>query len=292
MENYESLLPLYTDESKIKISAVEKLWRRNSGRKRFYVDSDGHIYIGATGFLSKVLPSSPFLTDWKVKQALDGKDWKQEMYKAADYGTAMHISIEYFCMKKKFTPQELKAYLIEKFPKWAITASELDWLKLFKDMASWAQFVHEKNVFVHAIELPIKSREYGVASCIDLVLTLDFNKSRVVALLDAKSGKKGFFPSHRAQLELYKDMYNGSIYSQFLPASHVFNWSPSDWRKSPKYKLENQTKNEFVGLIPNLVELGKAYSVFPSQEATKLIFNGSFEFGKAPDNFTFESIKK
>ena len=291
-KDFEGLLPLYTDENKIKISAVEKLWRTKAGSKRYYMDSDGFLYIGVTGFTSKVLPSSPFLVDWKVKQALDGNDWREEMNKAANYGTAMHIAIEYFCVKKKFTPQELKEYLLENYPTWAATASERDWMKMLKDIASWAQFVADRNVFVHAIELPIKSRRLGVASSIDEIISFDFNKGRITALLDTKSGKKGFYPSHRCQLETYKVMYNESIYSQFLPVSGIFNWAPSDWRKTPKYKLENQTDNEFVGMIDNLVELGKAYDIFPNQEEKKLVFNGSFEFGKAPDNFTFESIKK
>ena len=70
-----------------------------------------------------------------------------------------------------------------------------EWIeRMHKDLLSFIQFVIDKNVEPIAIEFPIVSDEYGIGTLLDLVCEMDFNKGRVVALIDHKSGKS---PSRR-----------------------------------------------------------------------------------------------
>lgn len=128
--------------------------------------------------------------------------------------------------------------------------------RLRKDILAWNKFLIDKNVKVHMMEYAGGSLAYGVGFQIDIVCTLDFNKGRVNAIIDVKSGKKlgGQGNSKATQLAIYKlafdDIFPNWKHSDTDKSpegiTKVFNWHPSDWSEEkgiPTYELVNQTDN-------------------------------------------------
>jgi hypothetical protein len=78
---------------------------------------------------------------------------------------------------------------------------------------------------------------------IDLPCRLTHRKRRVNAIVDYKSGRKGFWDSHELQLVGYKRVWNSLFKGTPYEMDMIFNWAPCDWRETPTYKLQDQTKS-------------------------------------------------
>jgi hypothetical protein len=64
-------------------------------------------------------------------------------------------------------------------------------------------------------------------------------EKEVIAIVDFKSGRKGFWESHEIQLKAYQWMVDENYPD--LKVEKVFNWSPKDWKSKPTYTLTRQT---------------------------------------------------
>jgi len=132
--------------------------------------------------------------------------------------------------------------------------------KLRKDLTCWNQFMIDRNVKVHLMEFACGSTDLGVAGQIDLVCTMDFNRARVNAILDMKSGKKstGQGNTKATQLGIYKLLFDrvfpdwkyGDTGKSPMGITKFFNWHPNDYSEVPSkdtglvvptYELVNQT---------------------------------------------------
>jgi hypothetical protein len=156
---------------------------------------------------------------------------------------------------------------------------KLSWAdELKKDVLAFAQFMIDKNVKPLAIEICLYHPTDGYAGAIDIVCEMDdevkgffgetyasgANKGqpkeskrieRVRAIVDIKSGRKGFYESHEIQLKAYEDMWN--IHFPKKPIDRLYNWSPKDWRSAPGYNLKDQTNSPNAYKLPHLVALAK-----------------------------------
>ena len=132
--------------------------------------------------------------------------------------------------------------------------------RLRKDLTCWNQFMIDRNVKVHLMEFACGSTDLGVAGQIDLVCTMDFNRARVNAILDMKSGKKstGQGNTKATQLGIYKLLFDrvfpdwkyGDTGKSPMGITKFFNWHPNDYSEVPSkdtglvvptYELVNQT---------------------------------------------------
>jgi hypothetical protein len=111
------------------------------------------------------------------------------------------------------------------------------------------------NVKPLAIEIILYHPADGYAGALDIVCEMDWKKARVRAVIDIKSGRKGFYESHEIQLKAYQTMWD--IHFPELPIDKIFNFSPKDWRTSPTYNLKDQTESKNACKLPFLVELAK-----------------------------------
>lgn len=210
------------------------LFRDDRGATRYYAlcDETGAVrwFPSVTSVIRDTSPTPQGLMEWYIKHGREEANRLRDA--AADYGTALHIAIASY-----FDGEELTFH------------DE----RLAKDMMAWHQFVRDRNVEVVASEVPIylapkyKGPEIdgGVAGTADLICELDFDKKRVLALIDIKSGKNSY-RDHAVQLEFYKLMWNESFDrvgdDGFDPTvTHVYNWHPKEWTKAPSYSLVNQT---------------------------------------------------
>lgn len=274
----EELKPDFWDKSSLIIPQPYKIFRVHIGGSRYYFtwedkNFDPTIYMSTTSVLSKFGSTPQSLIKW---YAINGLEWC-ERYKneAALYGTFMHSQFVKFIQERKYNFAEVKSEIAAYLDKNRIKPNQecilfdrndtfehifFDMIK--NDMCSFMQFCIDVNLQPVAIEVVLKSKQ-GYAGALDLVGYMDIDvkgnhgqfyksgekkglpketviKRRVLAIVDYKSGRKGFFETHEWQLRMYQDMWNEN-FPEF-PAEKIFNYAPNTWRGDvPTYKLKDQT---------------------------------------------------
>ena len=221
-----------------------------------------HPYISITSLADKLIPGGKQLDRWR---AALGKDAESYMVERAVFGTLFHHLaflpltgkskvhkhgfdfdwLRYRGRGKKHTNFEL---LIE--PEWRWAASKWEW-SFTRGLLAWFEFVKETVKDVLAIEVTLRSKD-GYAATLDFVHTAEYYGKDHLCITDIKSflyeaeetKTKSFYDVHEFQLEGCKNIWNENFPE--LPVTQVYNWSPTQWRKSPGWKWKNQTKNQFA----------------------------------------------
>lgn len=254
----EEMKSLFFDENTL-VEPGYKLYQLNSKGHRYYYryteNGEPEFYPSVTTILSQTMATSPFLINWIASKGVE----EAERYKAerAAYGTFMHAAFEELLIKRTYDLDNLKDSLKD-----YIEANKLPDNFIFyaddlkKDVLAFAQFVRDYDVKPLAIEIALVHPVYKYAGMLDLpcnMLEKPGSKTRINAIVDFKSGRKGFHEDHEIQLHLYKDMWNANF--EDCPIDRVFNFSPKDWRKKPTYNLKDQTDSPNAKKIPALLEL-------------------------------------
>lgn len=241
------------------IEPLYKVWQLNSKGHRYYYryDESGNpeFYPSVTTVLSQTMPKSDHLIKWIANKGID----EAERYRdeRASYGTFMHAAFEELLINRSYDLDSLKSKLKDyidcnRLPDDFIYNAD----ELKKDILAFAQFVIDYDVKPLAIEIALVHPHYRYAGMIDLPCTmLDSFKgsNRINAIVDFKSGRKGFYEDNELQLGMYRDMWNVN-YEDF-PITRIFNFSPKDWRKKPNYNLKDQSTSPNLAKIPYLLEL-------------------------------------
>ena len=225
----EEMTALFFDASALR-EPPYKIYQLNGNGHRYYYryDEQGepHFYPSVTTLLKQTMPTSPFLIEWMIKNGTEGSTEKRDL--AAAYGTFMHAQFETLIINRRYNfdnvPGVLLAYmeqnnLPEKFYGDSLT-------KIRKDVCAFAQFVKDYNVRPLAVEIALVHPDYHYAGMVDLpcVMTDPKTDETFPAIVDFKSGRKGFYEEHEIQLHWYKDIWNVNFPA--LPISRVFNFSP------------------------------------------------------------------
>lgn len=236
-----------------------KLYQLNSDGHRYYYLYEGTtpvFYPSVTTLLKQVMPTSPFLIKWMVENGTDGATEKRDL--AAAYGTFMHAQFETLLINRRYdfdtVPANLLSYmeqnnLPEKFYGESLA-------KIRKDVCAFAQFVKDYNVRPLAVEIALVHPDCHYAGMLDLpcLMTDPKTGNEFPAIVDFKSGRKGFYEEHELQLALYRDMWN--VNYPEMPITRIFNFAPKDWRGvKPTYTLKEQTESPNIAKIPALLTL-------------------------------------
>lgn len=282
-----------------------RLWRFDNLHNRFYFEFPKNMnksisYISVTSLSDLVLAKSPFYNRW-LSQTPDAKS---DMLKKAVYGTAFHVqAIAPIIGTDPIHGQgydfdwlsETDEYGQTNFSKLFPPEYRFEchkWQRSFmKGLLAWFVFVQERIERVVAIELPLRTQK-GVAATIDVVAVVKFGSKSVNAIIDIKSlltnmgdeesdekDAKSFYDSHEFQLETQKMIWNEN-YGNVFPVTHVFNWTPKNWKSEPTYTWKNHTDNQFsaqssflgrkmsvLDFYFNIAKVRKLYSP-PSKVAT------------------------
>ncbi len=254
----EQMQCMFFDKTAL-IEPPYKVWQLNSKGHRYYYrfDENGQpeFFPSVTTILSQTLPKSQFLIEWIASKGID----EAERYKAerAAYGTFMHAQFEELIINRVYNLDDLKGKLktyieVNRLPDDFIYYAD----DLKKDVLAFAQFVIDYDVRPLAVEIALVHPYYKYAGMVDLPCTMKHSPcsdERITAIVDFKSGRKGFYEDAEIQLHLYKMMWNVTF--EDYPVTHVFNFSPKDWRKKPSYNLKDQTNSPNAAKIPALLEI-------------------------------------
>jgi hypothetical protein len=292
-------------KAKTPLLAAEKVYRVGIGGGRHYQrGSNGRVYKSLTTFIDAVVPKSKHLTSWRDNMAeqLGSVELADEyVTMTADYGTLLHIAVADFIRDGNVNWHHKKLWFQAQLSELGLKDRALNAAtnELTKDLASMVQFFYDYSVEVIAVELPVFIG-MGVATLIDLVVIMDDKASdqtpiktanRHKAIINLKSGKKGFFDTHVLQLEGERMAFN-ETYSKLVgyEIDCVYNLAPTNWRVTPKYKIKNQTEaaNKISRLFGLYLDIANELGVL-SMPATKYaILGGVTEIGGNPsDNVKF-----
>ena len=267
----EEIRAVYFNADALKEPAYRLFQLNSDGHRYYYRFNDAgepEFYPSVTTLLKQVMPTPP----------------KRDL--AAAYGTFMHGEFEKLIINRRYdfdsVPAALLAYMErENLPEKVFA----EWLpKVRKDVLAFAQFIKDWNVKPLAVEIGLYHPKFHYAGCLDLpcVMTDPKTGKSFVAIVDFKSGRKGFYEEHELQLHLYREMWN--VHYPDNPVTRVFNFSPKDWRKAPTYNLKDQTDSVNAKKLPYLLALATIED--EKRDNTLTIVRGVLDLdkGKISDN--------
>lgn len=252
MQNFMiEIEPVYTADKPELLQPREKLFRFDSPQSRYYfrfpAQGEEIAYLGATGATDRLLGISEGLLRWYAKNG----EVAYIMSKiAADYGTMMHIAIGDFEKAGRVIQfEQLEELGFSTAMQGGFPFAAPEWaFFLPRNIASWIVFCEEHEVEVLAVEFPVWSDKYSVATLCDIYCELTFSRKRYRAIINLKKGylddaradeSKTFYEGSDLQLQIERLLWREC--TPHLPVDMIFNWAPNNWTEKPTYTLKNWT---------------------------------------------------
>ena len=290
----EEIRSLYFDKTALREPAYRVFQLNSDGHRYYYRFNDAgepEFYPSVTTLLKQVMPTTPALLDWMIANGKDGSVEKRDL--AAAYGTFMHIQFETLIINRRYDFDNVPSVLLDYMERENLPEKVFsEWcVKIRKDVLAFAQFARDYNVVPMAVEIGLVHPEFHYAGCVDLpcVMTDPKTGKKFTAIVDFKSGRKGFYEEHELQLHLYREMWN--VNYPDVPVERVFNFSPKDWRgPKPTYNLKDQTESVNAKKLPYLLALATIED--EKRDNTMTIVRGVLDLdnGKIADNILSLSL--
>lgn len=294
-----------------------RLWRLDKGSVRYYFNPEREEFYGSTtSVLGTQMKDSYYLREWQLKKAVESGSASAPndyMNERSAYGTLMHIlfteALIFGQLDSKMIEQAVVMYR-NIFEYWHYDVRS--WIpELKNDVGAFAQWYHDFEIKPLAVEMPIiypvidpesNKMVLMIAGTIDLVCEMWMRtdggditprtpmnrRKRGIAVVDYKSGKKGFYDSHVIQVNSYLDGYNwncnpkgGAFLPDNLTAERCYNFAPKDSRGDKyTYDFKNQTGSEVYKKFPHFVKLFKQDGLHEVRDIRSI--EGTFIIGKNP----------
>jgi len=104
----------------------------------------------------------------------------------------------------------------------------------------------------------------------------ELQQERINAIIDLKSGRKGFYESHEIQVQAYKEMFN--IHFPEVTIDRPLIGPQNFTGVTPTYNLKDQTEAKSMAKLPYLVALAKIEE--DRREKSIMIISGTVEPAK------------
>jgi hypothetical protein len=285
--SFELVPTEWFDENAIQLPDY-KVGRVNFGQGRSYIriSPDGQLenpfrlYTSLTTSIAQSMPTPKALEDWKFQHGK--KEADRLMKVAAHYGTMMHIEIGKFIKEKVYDLDSCNEVVEDYTSENNFWDNDcVEWQhKLKEDMLAFAQFYNDYEVIPLGLEYVLLSDERGFGTPIDLVCFLtvtedgfDYNdpyksgprkgeprevkvKVQKRAIINFKSGRKGFYETHGIQMECERLLWDENFPDS--PIDVAMNWAPADWKTNPTYKVkewQGTTSKEEIEAILKLAQI-------------------------------------
>ncbi len=265
--------------------AIKQLVYRYDGRgRRYYCTLNGDDiswYVSVTSLIEAQRPKSEYLERWRAD--LGNDRYFSELKRLAAYGTWMHTMWNQALMSGELILDE--GFLIKEMTDY-LTKNNLNidtskWLDAIQeDLLAFAAWVLEYKPVVLAIE-PVMVHPDGYAGALDMVCRITITEKgyygevlksgpnegkpkessrerTIVAIVDGKSGRKGFYENHEIQLNAYRSIWNHHFGGTEYEVEKIFNLSPKNWRGEPKFSFKDQTDRPSHALLPYIIASFKA----------------------------------
>ena len=277
METFKPVAPEFLIPELVR--NTDTLYRIDGGAERFYyrLNPTGGIdfYGSITSLKKQVTPMAKPIIDKMIEL---GKDFDAYRNNKAHFGTFWHIQAAELTINRSYDFKQLDVRIASYAASHADCGDTSWWFETaWKGLLSWAQCMQDFDIQPEAVEIPLWHPD-GYAGTTDLVCTKwedkytdktpDNKRIRVRAIIDWKTG--GIYDDHAIQLELNKKTWD--FHFPHMPISQLFNWSPTDWRKTPGYEFKNQTGKESDN-IDLLVALWKVKGVKKPYDKRQLLID-------------------
>lgn len=316
MEQTELIFPDFIREDIIALPNYS-LRRVNTTSGRHYLVTElqihdeetvSHLVPSVTTVVKGTSPTSPFIINKMIEM---GKEkWDQYLNERSEYGTVMHILISELVRAQQMTiPLSVEEIAEIGIHNKGFNYKIFERFKedLYSDLLSFAAFYHEYKVQPIALELPLASFEHRFAGTLDMPCLMalptkgywgEVYKSgpqkgtmketvqlvEVLALVDFKSGRHGFYRDHEVQLKMCEVLFRDN-YPEICDKYPVklFNWAPKAWKTEPSYSLTDQTGKVSAESVRNRVSLFSDENppVFKSNRT----ISGTIVLGEQPEGF-------
>jgi len=270
--DYQDAVAVYFDKALIESTQRLRRVKIGGSERYYYIDNeDGSktFFIGVTSASKISIPQSAGLLDWMMAQGSRAQADRVAM-QAAAYGTCMHrILLELYLIGGKLKMEDVDAMVRGAAYDFGLKQEDYDtWVReIRRDLLAFAQFVEDYKVRPIAVEFPIADADLGLGGTIDLPCYITVKEKgffgevyktgerkgepketsqerEIIAIIDLKSGRKGFYEEHEFQLHAYRRMWNNRMPN--LQIERVYDWSPKEWKTTPSYNFTDQTDSIYA----------------------------------------------
>ena len=254
VDSVEEIKADFIDKDYI-VEPTYKMSRVDVHGHRHYIKEEDGVLTQAPAYSTiyqATAKTSYYIIQWMLKHGKEKAAWLVD--NAANYGTFFHVLCGMYLMKQAIPLSKglLMFQMQQFFEDENLNFGECaKWMQeekrdLRKDIFGFATFCKDYIVNPIAIEYPMMDEEGQYACTADIICKMEYKKEIVTALIDIKSGRKGFYESHEIQLEAQRRVWDYE--HPELTIDKMFNLGCHDFRipLSPKvtpYKLENQTNS-------------------------------------------------
>jgi hypothetical protein len=268
-----------------------KVYRFPNGHDRMYFTVEGKtatLYSGLTGYIDKFYSrpgEKAALINYQIKQ---GDHYEDELEATSLFGSFGHAAIAQFITEGALDPVELmsdfRAYCLHtglpiiRFPKL--------WRRMWKAMQSFAQFCADREVEALATEYCVYDKNRMIATPLDLVCRMKFDKKTITANINFKFRENpNVYKKDQIQVFCETSMFNSRFSGTEYEVTHGFIWMPSDFRNAPTYHLKNVTEDYSDSLweIDHKILLMKGIHKPDLQEEYLSPNVGLLKLGEAPN---------
>jgi len=283
----ETLQPYYIAEG-IPYAPVRRVDIK--GKRHYYATDTEELVVlpSVTTILRATMPMPSHLLKWWCNLGYDAA--KRFMKERAAYGTLLHLCCAEFLRNGSFdlddVPERIAIYTSNHNIQFNVHQWRYD---LQQDMIAFAAMCAERNVELIGVEVPIASSSLGYAGTSDILCRMNFERKRVVALIDVKSGRNADSLEYMLQVTAYQLLWNLSPAGNHSCVTHIFLWHPSAWTTKPASVLKNYSEH-VAQLQLHWFTLTEAYAqqqelaTFTDQEDMKIQAFGQLKLGMLPDN--------